>query len=245
MDAPRPTAVRDSACLLVFTKPAVAGRVKTRLVGGSSGLSAGQAAELHAAFLDDLLTRLEPGARWHLALAWALEEGEAIPETAHAAIRQRGVDLGERLYLALAAAAEEHELVAAVGSDHPDLQRERVEEAFRALAAGAGVVLGPASDGGYYLVGARRETLSPRLFADIAWSGPTVFAQTLERCRELGVEPHLLPPGDDVDTPSDLERLAATLAHDPASCPRTARLLAGWGMMPVVSAAAAVAGPTP
>ena len=147
-------------------------------------------------------------------------------------VRQEGADLGERLHRALAAAAAEHSLVAAVGSDLPRLAVERVEEAFARLAAGAPVVLGPAEDGGYYLVGVRSEALSPRLFADVPWSGPRVLAATLARCAELGLTPALLPAEADVDTPEDLERLAGELARGGrADCPRTTALLAAWGRL--------------
>lgn len=213
-------------CLAVFTKPAVPGRVKTRLVGP---LSAEQAARLHAAFLEDLLERLAPGP-FDLEIAWALAEGEPIPPAAYAGVRQEGRDLGERLFHALSGAARRFPRVAAVGSDHPDLPLERVVEAFRRLEEGAEVVVGPARDGGYYLLGARREALTPELFENIPWSAPGVLEATLERSRSLGLAVHLLPQGSDVDTPEDLRRLTDLLASDATSCPHTRALLAelGW-----------------
>lgn len=226
--APEPAAPA-AGCLLLFTKPAVPGRVKTRLIGA---LTATEAAALHAALLADLVARLGRSSRFSLRLAWALEPDEEIPGGPTRGLRQEGADLGERLHRALAAAAEQHSLVAAVGSDLPGLAVERVEEAFARLAAGAPVVLGPAEDGGYYLVGVRREALSPRLFADVPWSGPRVLETTLARCAELGLEPALLPVEADVDTPHDLERLADELGRGALpDCPRTSELLAGWGRL--------------
>jgi rSAM/selenodomain-associated transferase 1 len=219
----------SGACLLLFTKPAVPGRVKTRLL---SALSPERAAELHAAFLGDLCERLAGAASFALRIAWALDDEEEIPGGAIAGLRQRGGDLGERLFHALAEVARESSRVAAVGSDHPELTVGRVEEAFAALEEGADVVLGPALDGGYYLVAVRREALSPRLFAEVPWSTDAVLARTLDRCSELGLAARLLEAGADVDTPSDLARLAAALEH-PATpaCPRTADLLSRWGMV--------------
>jgi rSAM/selenodomain-associated transferase 1 len=218
-----------AGCLLLFTKPAVPGRVKTRLIGA---LSAEEAADLHAAFLADLVARLAGSTSFRLRLAWALEPGEDVPDGPVPGFRQEGRGLGERLHRGLEAAAGEHELVAAVGSDHPSLPVERVDEAFAALAEGAPVVLGPADDGGYYLIGVRRGALSPRLFEEIPWSGPRVLDTTLQRCRELGLEPRLLPVQPDVDTPEDLARLASELAAGPAArCPRTTALLASWGRL--------------
>jgi glycosyltransferase A (GT-A) superfamily protein (DUF2064 family) len=147
--------------------------------------------------------------------------------------------LGERLFNALSDAAAEHALVGAVGSDHPELSPVRIEEAFAALTAGADVTLGPAHDGGYYLIALRREALSPQLFTGVPWSTGEVLARTLERCAELGLAVALLPPAADVDTPADLARLAAALAESRApDCPRTRALRQDWGMLaPVMTAA--------
>ncbi len=214
-------------CLVLFTKPAVPGRVKTRLIGE---LSAEEAARLHGAFVDDLVERLREGP-YDLRIAWAVEEGAALPTAAVAGLRQRGADLGERLYRGLRACAADHAMVAAIGSDHPDLPLARLEEAFDRLAGGESVVLGPARDGGYYLIGLRSERLRHELFADIDWSTSRVLGQTVERCRSAGVEPTLLEPWADVDEPADLQRLAASLTAADGACPRTRELLTSWGMM--------------
>jgi rSAM/selenodomain-associated transferase 1 len=224
--------MRGGRCLLLFSKPSHPGRVKTRLIGE---LSAGEAAALHAAFQDDLLDRLR-GGDFDLQVAWALGPDEPLPAVAAPGVRQEGADLGERLWGALRRAAQSYPVVAAVGSDHPDLPTERIHDAFARLETGSPVVLGPAEDGGYYLVGARAETLDRALFARIPWSTDRVLATTLERCRELGLEPSLLAPARDVDTPADLRRLAAELAADGSGCPRTRALLAAWGRLPAAAA---------
>jgi len=243
-------------CLLLFTKPARPGRVKTRLVGaslpgGADGtVTAARAAALHAAFLDDLAARLGRGVErgaFRLRLAWALDAAEPLPTLPEGlagiggvdAVRQAGDDLGARLHRALAGAARDHRSVAAVGSDHPTLPLARVEEAFAAAARGR-VALGPADDGGYYLIALPAGAVSLGLFAGVAWSTGAVLEQALARCRAAGLEVELLPPGLDVDEGPDLERLAALLAGSgrpgPASsigegldCPRTLALLASWG----------------
>ena len=227
--------------LLLFTKPARAGRVKTRLIGD---LTAAEAADLHAAFVADLASRLAPEP-FGLIVAWALDPGEALPEppvAGVAGVRQEGADLGARLHAALAAAAAGAAAVAALGSDHPTLPVELVERAFALLAAGAPVVLGPAEDGGYYLIALAVERfpggIPRRLFAGVDWSTERVLAQTLARCGELGVEPVLLPAAADVDTPADLRALALRMAESDLGCPRTRRLLAGWGRLPPLAAAA-------
>jgi len=211
--------------LLLFTKPAREGRVKTRLIGD---LTAAQAAALHAAFLEDLLDRLREG-EFELRIAWALEPGEEIPAGEWPGLRQEGSDLGERLYRAL------HDTgagaVAALGSDHPTLPLEIVHRAFEAIESGADVVLGPAEDGGYYLIALRAAAVTPRLFAEIAWSTDQVLAATLDRGRELGLTVELLPAASDVDTPEDLRRLAERMAKDDLGCPRTRALLGSLGFL--------------
>ena len=218
--------------LLLFTKPAREGRVKTRLIGD---LTPAQAAALHTAFLDDLLDRLREAlleGSFELRLAWALEPEEAVPSGPLPGVRQEGSDLGERLYRALSGAAAEAGAVMALGSDHPTLPLELVHRAFEGVEAGADVVLGPAEDGGYYLIALRPEAVVPRLFAGIAWSTDQVLAATLDRCRELRLAVELLPAASDVDTPEDLRRLAARMAAEgDLGCPRTHALLASLGLL--------------
>jgi len=225
---------RHGRRLLLFTKPARQGRVKTRLIGD---LTAGQAAELHAAFLADLLGRLTAGS-FEVDLAWAVEAGEAVPEDfwpGVGSLRQEGADLGERLHGALAAAARRSAAVAALGSDHPTVEVAIVERAFAAVEGGADVALGPAEDGGYYLIALAGGAVRQRIFEEVPWSTSGVLAATLERCGELGLAVELLPVAADVDTPADLARLAARLAPAgpaAASCPRTRALLAAWRRLP-------------
>ena len=213
--------------LLLFTKPAREGRVKTRLIGD---LTAAQAAALHAAFLEDLLGRLR-GGDFDLRLAWALDPGEEIPSGPFPGVRQEGPGLGERLYGALSAATAEAEAVMALGSDHPTLPLELVHRAFERVESGADVALGPAEDGGYYLIALRAGAVAPRLFEGIAWSTETVLATTLDRCRELDLRVELLPEASDVDTPQDLRRLAARMEDGDLGCPRTRALLAELGYL--------------
>ncbi len=211
--------------LLLFTKPAREGRVKTRLIGE---LTAAEAAELHAAFLADLLDRLRKG-DFELRLAWALDPDEEVPAGPVPGVRQEGSDLGERLYRALSAA--ETGAVMALGSDHPTLPLSLIHRAFETLEGGADVVLGPAEDGGYYLIALRAGAVHPRIFADISWSTDRVLPATLERCRELGLAVELLPEASDVDTPEDLRRLAGRMADSDLGCPRTRALLQSLGVL--------------
>jgi len=107
--------------------------------------------------------------------------------------------------------AEGHDCAILVNGDSPTLPADVVAEAIVALRApGDRVVLGPALDGGYYLVGLKRP--HPRLFQDIAWSTPEVLARTLDRAKEIGLPVTLLPGWYDVDEPRDFLRLQNELA---------------------------------
>jgi rSAM/selenodomain-associated transferase 1 len=219
--------------LLLFTKPAREGRVKTRLIGD---LTAAEAAALHAAFLDDLVERLRKG-DFELRLAWALDPDDPIPDGAVPGIRQEGEDLGERLYRALSNAANSQaDSVMALGSDHPTVPLAVIHRAFEAVEASTQpntpVAIGPAEDGGYYLIALRSDAVFRRLFEDIPWSTDRVLSQTLERCRELELQVELLPMDTDVDTPDDLRRLAARMAGGDLGCPRTWDLLRSWYRLP-------------
>jgi hypothetical protein len=195
--------------------------VKTRLIGD---LTPAQAAALHGAFLDDLLDRLR-GGDFELTLAWALDPGDPVPD---GGIRQEGPHLGERLYRALSRAAEEADSVMALGSDHPTVSLPTIHRAFEAVERRVPVAIGPAEDGGYYLIALRSGAVHRRLFEDVDWSTERVLPQTLERCREIGLEVETLPLAMDVDTPDDLRRLASRMSCGDLGCPRTRDLLRTW-----------------
>lgn len=138
--------------------------------------------------------------------------------------------------------ADGHDCAIMVNSDSPTLPTGFIVEAIAALRApGDRVVLGPALDGGYYLVGLKRP--HPRLFQDIAWSTPDVLARTLDRAREIGLPAVLLPGWYDVDEPQDLLRLQKEFAGQ-APCTsgvtggpavHTRALLAEWAGTDAVS----------
>jgi hypothetical protein len=100
-----------------------------------------------------------------------------------------------------------------IGSDIPDLPAAYVRDAFARLESGADVVLGPAEDGGYYLIGLRAP--QPGLLRGVPMSTPTVLADTLALAREQGLRADLLPPWSDIDTIADLQQLAARLRDAP------------------------------
>lgn len=136
---------------------------------------------------------------------------------------QRGESLGDRERSVFADLFRRGATqVVLIGSDVPLLTTAILEEAFAALAASPSqVVLGPASDGGYYLLGLTAPTV-PDLFTGVRWSTRYALMDTLRRCEFEERRVTLLPILDDVDEPEDLARLRATLAANPALAPATA-----------------------
>jgi rSAM/selenodomain-associated transferase 1 len=119
---------------------------------------------------------------------------------------QCGADLGARMHDALAQALRAGQTPVLIGSDCPVLSADDLAQAFIALQT-ADVVFAPAQDGGYALVGLRRE--APELFAQVDWGTEQVMSQTLAHAQALGLKVRLLRTVWDVDTPADLRRWRA------------------------------------
>lgn len=132
---------------------------------------------------------------------------------------------------ALIASLNVAEVALVIGSDLPTLPSEYLVRAAEMLALAERTdelehcILGPATDGGFYLLGAMRWKVG-RL-EEIPWSQPTTFAATMRSLVEQGVVPALLPHWSDVDEPEDLRALGAVLLADPSLAPATARYLRG------------------
>lgn len=201
--------------LVVFARAPEPGRCKTRL-GASLGDAA--ALRLHGAFVEDACA-LGAGIAERLVLAVAGDpQHPGFAGLSVERLAQGDGDLGQRMDRALALGGA----VCIVGSDAPTLPRAHLVEAFQRLAD-ADVVLGPSTDGGYWLIGARRPV--PELFEGIAWGTPAVLPETLRRLS--GLRAALLPFHYDVDDAEDLALLLAHLRHlPPAVAPATRRALA-------------------
>lgn len=174
--------------VLVFAREPTPGRAKTRLI---PRLGAFQAARLHARLTARTL---------RTAKAAACGPVEPYP-----AAKQRGADLGERMYRALRGALRRHRAAIVIGADCPALRPADVRRAARLLAGGCDAVLVPVEDGGYALIGVRR--VSPRIFAGIEWGSRDVYAATAAKLDALGYRWRALRRLWDVDRPEDLERL--------------------------------------
>jgi hypothetical protein len=196
--------------LIVFTRYPEPGATKTRLIPllGAQGAADLQRRMTEHVVRESLKVQRRVTARVEVRFAGGDEAlmrhwlGDGMAYRV-----QEGAGLGERMACALAdALAGGARSAVIVGSDCPAVTAELLEGAFEALERGD-LVLGPAGDGGYYLVGLRRA--APRLFDGMPWGTASVLERTLARAEELGLRTELVDALDDVDGPADLTRADA------------------------------------
>jgi uncharacterized protein len=220
--------------LAVMARAPGSERVKSRL---HAALGVAPATLLYRCFLLDGLDAAAalPGVAPVLAYSppRAVRAMAALAPPGMRLVAQRGGDLGARMaQLVARLLADGHRAALLIGSDLPTLPSAHLSEAARVLVEGAAdVVLGPAEDGGYYLIGLARP--APALFEDIAWSTDAVLEATRARARRLGLREHLLPAWYDVDTAADLDRLRRDLAPAGPGARRTRRWLAAFAPGPL------------
>lgn len=229
--------------MAVMAKAPQPGRVKTRLV---PPLTPDEASALNACFLRDITENISGVADVAGFVAYApsgmealfdglLASGTRLVLADGASAAAPGViGIGRSLLHATTSLlAQGFQAVCLVNADSPTLPTGFLRAAVAALLApGERMVLGPAEDGGYYLIGLR--SAQAQLFTDIDWSTPAVTAQTLARAGEIGLETSLLPPWYDVDDGATLARLlrAAPPADgaEPFAAPATRAWLASSGL---------------
>ncbi len=201
--------------IALFARAPRPGAVKTRLI---PAVGAQTAAALYGAFLRDTCDRVASVSELD-PIVWAASDDDARALELGLPVRaQPDADLGERMRAALEHGIEAAGRAIVIGTDAPTLPVSILRAAVRALDT-AELVLGPACDGGYYLIGARGRV--PALGPGVRWSTRHALADTLAR---NPVSAALLPPWYDVDTPEDLRLLRAHLALRPSAAPATARV---------------------
>jgi rSAM/selenodomain-associated transferase 1 len=205
--------------LLIFTRFPEPGKVKTRLIPelGSAG-----ATRVYRHLAEQVVRTARSLRRQSMQAVVCVEPARRIPDMASwlgAGLifrGQVGAGLGERLSQAFDRAfTGGARRVVAIGTDCIELSSELIAEAFDLLARND-AVLGPATDGGYYLIGLSRPL--PDVFRDIPWSTDQTLTVTTRRLASVGVSPQLLPPLNDIDTWDDLKAAELTgLAVETAS----------------------------
>jgi rSAM/selenodomain-associated transferase 1 len=193
-----------TARLCIFTRVPVLGRVKSRLAGA---LGAAGALQAHVMLVEDTLARLGsvPGLAAELWID-AAPDGRVAEWSERWGLpvrRQSGADLGVRMYGALADCLAAGQSGIVVGTDCPPVDADYVTRAAAALAW-HDLVLGPAADGGFGLVGLARP--APGLFADVAWGGAMALGGTLANAMRMRLTTCLLTQIWDVDESADWAR---------------------------------------
>jgi len=204
----------DDRCLLFFVKYPEKGKVKSRLaavIGDDSAVS------LYKNLVAQMLSTLKEGT-FPLYICffpknaqkpiknWLGREYHYIP--------QNGKDLGERMRNGfIDGFAMGYKRVVLIGSDIPDLPMKYIEEAFKSLKE-MDAVIGPAFDGGYYLIGFRDKSFFPQLFEGIAWGTENVFDETMKKLKRFKRAVHTLPYHRDIDTAEDLKHLKGRLSSN-------------------------------
>lgn len=208
-----------NTALVIFAKAPVAGQVKTRLC---PPLTPDEAATLHGTFVLDTLERTKAAiAKWRLPIDRYVACAPSaalvffkILEERHGVrlLDQVGEDLGERMHRAFTDLfSRGYERAFIVGTDVPTLPLSEYQRAVSLLES-HDVVLGPATDGGYYFIGLKRPV--PELFTGIQWSTADVLAATKRKAAALNLTVGLLTEWRDIDVAEDLQALILDCAQD-------------------------------
>lgn len=191
---------------IIFAKYPEPGRVKTRL---AAELGDAEAVRVYCACMEQVISAAARSGITEYAVAiacWPPEKLDAMAKWLGPNMkinRQRGHDLGSRMHHAFTEGfSAGYKKIVIIGADCPAVTQELVIQALTMLE-GSDAVIGPATDGGYYLIGLRQ--LAPGLFEGIAWSTELVCRQTLARCSNLNLTFALLPELRDIDRIDDLE----------------------------------------
>ena len=208
-----------STALVIFAKAPIPGQVKTRLC---PPLTPDEAATLHGSFVLDILERTKAAvAKLKLPIDRYLACAPSVTHVFFKILEERqgvklidqvGDDLGARMNRTFKTLfAQGYRQVFLMGTDVPTLPLDHFKQALTSLEK-HDLALGPAFDGGYYLIGLKRP--APELFADIPWSTDQVLRLTQEKATGIGLKVSLIQPWRDVDTLADLEALIDACAAE-------------------------------
>lgn len=208
--------------IIIFAKIPEPGNVKTR-IGNLSGHE--YSCQIYEAMLLDLIEKLTFQDLWScnfyiyppekikaFAAIYSLSDDNIFP--------QQGSDLGMRMFNSfmeqISLGADE---IVCIGSDIPAISLGHIDSAFKILSD-YDSVLGPAEDGGYYLIGFRKDAVSDFCFSDIQWSSCSVFSETIAKFETLGFRHDSIQPLRDLDDLSDLEFYKDLLVKNKSLSPR-------------------------
>jgi uncharacterized protein len=189
--------------LVIFAKAPRLGRVKSRLAKGIGVVPAWQ---FYRQNLKRIVNRMSANARWTTWLAVTPDKSSLLMGKVRM-IDQGTGDLGARMGRVMTTLPSGPVVI--VGTDIPDIQQTDIRQAFRRLGS-YDAVLGPATDGGYWLVGLKRTPSIPRIFEDVRWSSPHALSDTLANLDRQALKVHMLRELEDVDDEQSYERWKST-----------------------------------
>lgn len=184
--------MRKNRALAIFLKKPEPGKVKTRL---AKDIGEAGAVEAYISLYETVIREVSPGA-WDIVLFIA-QSTEGFDNYSYIKEVQSTGDLGHKMLDAFQRMLEKYDAAIIIGSDCPYVTSTHIEEAFHALITND-LVLGPSTDGGYYLIGLGKPI--PELFENIRWSTETVLEETIGVSSKLGLRYHLLQELTDIDT---------------------------------------------
>ncbi len=199
-----------NTCFFIMAKYPTVGMIKTRL---GESFNPEKVAQLYLCFLKDTVEKVN-GLGVPVFIHYTPDDKKEYFERLFGNnlnyLPQMGDDLGERLYNGFKKIfGQGYDSAIALASDIPDLPEAILDESLKKLTE-YNSVIGPSFDGGYYLIGLRKDSASKNLFQGIAWSTETVFNETMKKIKQGKISCHALTPWGDVDQVSDLERLLSS-----------------------------------
>ncbi len=222
------TGTGPGGTVVIMAKDPTVAPVKTRL-RATAGEDAAE--DLYRAFIRDEIGALREAGLDAVVSLFPPGDGAAFREwlgTPVTTLPQNGADLGQRIISSLTEAMERTDgPVVTITSDVPDLPLDHVREAMARLEE-VDAVLASSSDGGFHLIGLRRDALSTDLFEGVPWSTGEAMAVVMGRLEDRGLSVAQVPPWYDVDDGDDLEALSARLVSEESRAPRTLQVLEGW-----------------
>lgn len=192
--------------ILIFAREPVLGKVKTRL---QSALGIQKTYDLHSALVTYQVTEASRNSLAPIELWVSSNPKHALFQRLNGkttVFEQSGDDLGLRMMNAASTALKRAKSVVLIGADCPSVDSAYLEQALTHLSQGKDLVVGPAEDGGYVLIGMNQ--VIPDLFINIPWGTDSVMSHTMQQIKVSGLTYKLLDPRWDVDRPEDLERLS-------------------------------------
>jgi uncharacterized protein len=189
-------------CLLIFAKNLKVGNAKTRIAQTLGEEASLQIYKVLLEYTMKITEKLE----YPVYVYW----DESVPESTYPFTdkyhfrKQEGKNLGEKIQNAFQDLLPNHSPICIIGSDTPYLTESILNSAFKSLTSNAKCCIGPATDGGYYLLGIHSE---PEIwFKDIQWSTSSVYNDTLSIAFKNHIPPYILPMLSDIDTEEDVRQ---------------------------------------